>query len=463
MIVRQKRISAGAGWSRRHFLQRAALAAGVATIGFPGLLRARGVNEKLNIGVIGLGNKGGALLKEISSCDVTVAALCDVDENQFLAAKKILPGKTLPPKTFVDYRELLQAGLDAVVIATPDHWHAPIATAALQAGRHVYCEKPLTRTISEARALARLAKQSFQLITQMGNQGSAAANLRRGIELIQGGVIGPVREVHVWVPPSGSFKAGQTCPTGEDPIPAGLHWNHWLGPAEFRSYQTRIYHPKAWRAWFDFGGGSMADWGCHGLNLPVRALKLDYPIQVEADVPGGLTAGYPKNVRVRFDFAARPDQPPVTLWWYDGGRLPPRQVLPKPIMDHFEAMPAGGVLLLGDRGFTFGTPHTGADYIHLTGEGKVSGILNHAATKSIATSLPHSPGHLQEWVNACGGGPATFSSFEAGGYLTEIALSGVVALRTQKRLDWNGAAMCATNAPEAEKFIQAQYRNDWKL
>ena len=457
-----KNPSARAGLSRRRFLQLTALAAGSASLGFPSLLRARGLNEKLNVGFIGLGGQGYSRLKEILECDVNVAGLCDVDETQFAAAKKILP-RGIRPKTFVDYRELLAADVDAIVTATPDHWHAPMAVAALKAGKHIFGEKPLTHTLSEARELRDLAKQFPRLATQVGNQGSASPNLRRAIELIQAGVIGQVREVHVWVPLSSSFKSGQSNPVGEDVVPAGLHWNDWIGPANFHVYKTGVYHPKAWRAWYDFGGGSMADWGCHGLNLPVRALKLNYPTKIEPDVAGGYTDGYPKNVRLRYDFAARGELPPVTVWWYDGGRLPPTTVVPQSLLNYFGEIPKEGVLILGEKGFTYGTAHTGGDYIQLTGEKKMSGILKHAATRSVAESLPRSPGHLAEWVNACTGGPATFSDFETGGHLTEISLSGVVALRAQQTLDWNGEVMRAENFPGAEKYIQAQYRSAWKF
>jgi predicted dehydrogenase len=446
--------------SRRRFLRVAALATGAAA-GFPGLLRARGANEKLAVGFVGLGNMGCARLKEILKCQVKVTAFCDVDENRWAAARSALPADAFPPKTFIDYRQLLAADVDAVVIATPDHWHAPIARAALKAGKHVFGEKPLTHAISEARELRQLARQQPALATQLGNQGSASPNLRRAIELIQGGALGPVREMHVWAPPSQSFTPGQDRPQGEDPVPAGLHWNHWIGPAPFQAFKTGAYHPRAWRAWYDFGGGSMADWGCHGLNLPVRALKLGYPIRVESDIPGPFTFGYPKAVRIRFDFAARPDLPAVTLWWYDGGRRPPLDIVPKSVLEHFGEMPDEGVLMRGENGFTFGGCHPGADYLQLAGENKLSGIQKHAATKGIAASLRRSPGQIEEWVQACAGGPGTFSHFEAGGHLTEIVLAGVVALRTQKALDWDGDAMRAGNAPEAEQYIRARYRPDW--
>jgi predicted dehydrogenase len=463
MRTKPSNISSNRGLSRRRFLQRTALATGAAAWGFPALLRARGANNKLNVGFIGAGNMGIARLKEILDCDVNVTAFCDVDDRQLAAAKQILPADAPAPATFTDFRDLLQTDVDAVVIATPDHWHAPIATAALRSGKHTFCEKPLAHMISEARALREVAGQYPQQATQMGNQGSASPNMRRAIELIQAGAIGNVREIHIWVPPSTSFKAGQNLPVGEDPVPAGLHWNNWIGPSAFHPYKNGIYHLRAWRAWYDFGGGSMADWGCHGLNLPVRALKLDYPTFIEADVLGPITEGYPKDVRIRFDFAARGELPPLTIWWYDGGRQPAAEIIPKGVTDYYGETPNDAVLILGDKGYTFGNAHSGADYIQLDGEKKMSGILKNAATNTIPISLPRSPGHIKEWVKACSGGPATFSNLETGGHLSEIALAGVVALRMQKALQWDGAAMRATNAPEAEKFIQAHYRTDWKL
>lgn len=451
--------------SRRRWLQLTALAGGAAAIGFPNILRAADTNGKLNVGFIGLGGQGRSRLKELLGCGANVAALCDVDENQTGEARTVLEGTTFKPKTYVDYRVLLdqEKNLDAVVIATPDHWHAPVATAALKSGKHVFCEKPLAHSVYEARQLRKLAEKHSGLVTQMGNQGSASPNLRRAIELINAGVIGRVREVHVWVARSGSFEAGQAAPVGEDAVPAGLHWDAWLGPASLRPYKKKIYHPHAWRAWYDFGGGSMADWGCHGLNLPFRALKLDYPTGVAADVQDGITAGYPKNVRIRYEFAARNHLPPLTIWWHDGGRLPPVEVVPKSVIDHSGEMPEAGVLILGESGFTFGTPHTGADYIQLAGDKKLSGIRSHEATRHIPESLPRSPGHLKEWTDACTGGPPTFSNFEVGGQLTEIALSGVVALRTGKALVWNGEKMRAENAPEAGQYIKPHYRTGWKI
>ena len=444
-------------FSRRDFIRRSALATGSVALGGGFGVRADDASAPLNVAVIGLGGQGTVRLKEALAGGANVVALCDVDEALLAAATR-----EANAKTYTDFRELLktETKLAAVIVATPDHWHAPIARAAMLAGKHVFCEKPLTRTIGEARALRELARQS-KVVTQMGNQGSASPNMRRAIELIQGGAIGRVREVYLWTAPSHSFKPAQPMPTGEDPVPAGLHWDAWLGPAPARPYKQHLYHPKNWRAWYDFGGGSIADWGCHNFNLPFRALKLDYPTRIAADAQIAGGECYSKGVRIRFEFAARAELPPVTLWWFDGGRLPPEKMLPPEILAHLGKMPEDGVLLLGDEGFTYGSPHPGANYIMLKGEKKLSDILNHAATKDIARSLPRVKGHMEEWLTACRGGPAPFSDFETGGKLTEIVLAGVVALRAGKKLHWDGIKMRATNTAAADPFIRANYRAGW--
>jgi len=464
-------VSAGSGrrtlpaTTRRNFLRTSGAAAAGMVLGFPMLSKARGINSKLNVGFIGLGGQGRSRLDEILGCDANVVALCDVDEHQLAEAKKALEKTTFTPTTYVDYRELLatQKDLDAVVIATPDHWHALIAIAALKANKHVFCEKPLTHTVAEARELRQLVGLKKQLVTQMGNQGSASANMRRGIELIQGGALGRVNEVHCWVRDGAGCHAGLPMPTAGDPVPAGLHWDAWLGPAPFRVYKRDYYHTWNWRGWYDFGSGVMGDFGCHALNLPFRALKLDYPKRIEAQ---GVLTGLPTysaQNRIRFQFAQRGDLAPVEVHWYDEGVMPGNDILPASLVEGLGEAPTNGVLMVGENGFTYGNVWTGSDYIQLKDEKKISGILNHEATKQIAVSLPRTAGHLKEWVDACAGGPATFSDFERGGHLTEIALSGVVALKLQQPMEWNGERMRVENAPEAKTFIQPHYRTGWKI
>jgi predicted dehydrogenase len=448
--------------SRRQFLKTSSLAAGAVIFGMPSLVEGKTASSKLNVAVIGLGGQGMSRLKEAIGCGANIVALCDVDSRMVGAAKAVLGAKRGKANLYTDYQKLLERekNLGGVIIATPDHWHARICQAAFESNKHIFCEKPLTRTISEARDLRERARAS-KVVTQMGNQGSAANTMRRGIELIDAGVIGQVREVHVWVAPSTSFKPGQSLPVGEDPLPAELDWDRWIGPSPFHPYKKGAYHPRTWRAWYDFGGGSMGDWGCHGMNLPFRSLKLDYPTEVESDISGRPAPSYPEGVRIRYQFAARGALPAVTVWWYDGGRLPSVGVVPKSVIDHFGEMPKGGVLVLGDKGFTFGAPHPGAEYIQLSDEKKLSGILNHRASHSIPKSLPRVSGHMEEWLECCQTGLAPYSNFEVGGHLTEICLSGVVALQTAKKLEWDGPGMKAVNMPEADPFIHAKYRAGW--
>ena len=452
--------------TRRQFLQMTALATGAAVMPFPNLLRARNVSGKLNVAHIGLGAMGRGRLAEMNGiAEANIIALCDVDENQFAEARKLLTNAPSKPVEYVDFRELLakEKNLDGVVITTPDHWHALIATAALKAGKHVFCEKPLAHTVGEARGLRKLAQKYPQLVTQMGNQGSADPKMRRGIEVIQAGALGPVREVHCWIFQGAGCHAGLALPVAGDPIPAGLHWDGWLGPAPQRSYKKHYYHPWNWRGWYDFGNGVMADFGCHNLNLPYRALKLDYPKRIAAE--GELTGlpTYSNKNHIRYEFDQRGELAPVVVNWYDQGVQPGPAVMPAELVAFLGESPKMGVLMLGENGFTFGDPWKGAEYIKLKDDKKVSSILKHAATEKIPHALPRSPGHLKEWVLAGAGGPPTFSSFEVGGHLTEIALAGVVALRTQKTLEWDGEKMRATNAPEAQRYVQPHYRSGWSI
>ena len=452
--------------SRRDFLRATTLATGAAVLGFPNLLRARNVSSKLNVAHIGLGAMGRGRLAEMNSiAEANIIAICDVDENQFAESRNLLANTAFKPNEYVDFRKLLaqEKHLDGVVITTPDHWHALIATAALKAGKHVFCEKPLAHTVGEARDLRKLAKKYSKVVTQMGNQGSADPNMRRAIEVIQAGALGQVREVHCWVFEGAGCHAGLALPVDGDPIPAGLHWDGWLGPAPKRAYKKDYYHPWNWRGWYDFGNGVMADFGCHNLNLPYRALKFDYAKRISAQ--GELTGlpTYSNKNHIQFEFDRRGDLAPVVVNWYDQGLEPGSQIVPTELVEFLGESPKMGVLMLGENGYTFGDPWKGAEYIQLKDDKKVSSILKHAATREIPHTLPRSPGHLKEWVRACGGGSPTFSSFEVGGHLTEIALSGVVALRVQKTLEWNGEKMHAKNAPEAQNFIQPHYRSGWAV
>lgn len=457
-------------FSRRDFLKLSALAAGASTLGFPSLLRAQNAGTTLNVAIIGCGGMGRGRLKEALGCGCKIVALCDVDEVNIQKAReegaKHPQGPIEDALAYGDYRKLLAEAknVDAVIIATPDHWHYHITKASLLAGKHVFCEKPLTHTIAEARELRQLAAKT-NVVTQMGNQGSASRNLRRGVDLIQAGVLGKITEIYVWAGGVGCHP-GRPVPTEADPIPAGLNWDAWVGPAPTRLYKRDYYHPWNWRGWLDFGSGPVGDFACHDLNLPVRALKLDYPVSLDIKADLMFLPTYPKDAYIRYDFAARQNLPAVTIHWHDGGlanTVKTSPVVPAKLKEHFgeDGVPQG-VLTLGENGFTFGSHWQGSDYIMLNGEEKLSGILNHAATKSIPETQPRSPGHVKEWVDAClDRSKKVYSDFETGGKLTEIALAGTLAARVGKKLEWDGANMRAKNAPEADQFIRGKYRRDW--
>ncbi|HTD66309.1 MAG TPA: Gfo/Idh/MocA family oxidoreductase, partial [Candidatus Limnocylindria bacterium] len=298
-------------------------------------------NEKLNIGFIGVAGQAGYSISNLK--DQNIVALCDVDSDNLGKVAAQFPAA----QTHRDFRQLIdQKGIDAIVIATPDHTHAVATAAALRSGRHVYCEKPLTHTVSEGRAITELARKTG-LVTQIGTQIHAGNNYRRVVELVQSGAIGPVREVHVWV---GSNYGGGKLPTDQPPIPPNLDWDLWLGPVTPRPYHPEFV-PFKWRNWWHFGGGSLADFGCHFMDLPFWALQLKYPMTVEPiSGPAVDAESTPTWLIVRYDFPARKNEngklplPPLRLTWYHGGKRP------EIVSDELFAKFKGGVLFIGEKG-----------------------------------------------------------------------------------------------------------------
>ena len=288
-------------WSRRDFLRATSLATGAVAFGVPTLLRGANLNSKLNIACIGAMGKGKSDTDHCAS--ENIVALCDVDAERCAAQLT----KYAPARFFQDYRKLLDEmgqSIDAVTVSTPDHFHAIAASAAMQLGKHVYCQKPLVQTIYEARSLRDLA-HTTGVVTQMGNQGSAADGLRRAVECIQSGLIGQVSEVHVWTNRP-VWPQGMDRPVGSDPVPATLDWNRWLGPAPERPFKKGVYHAFNWRGWQDFGTGALGDMACHTVNMPFRALRLGYPTEIEAEAMGGMNKEtYPIGSKIRFQFPAR--------------------------------------------------------------------------------------------------------------------------------------------------------------
>lgn len=425
--------------TRRSFIQQSAL--GVAGLWLAGgqnlLARKLSANDKLNIGVIGVANRGGANFQGVASQNIV--ALCDVDENYLRAAAQKLP----QAKTYSDFRKLLdQKEIDAVVISTTDHTHAPATVMALKSGRHVYCEKPLTHTVSEARIVAELARK-HKRVTQMGTQIHATGNYRRVVELVKSGAIGPVREVHNW---AGTVWAGRPLSKEPVPVPAHLSWDLWLGPAPKRPYDP-AYVPAHWRGWWAFGGGTMADMGCHHIDLSYWALDLRHPISIEAEGPPVNSETCPEWLIVRYEFPARGPLPPVNLTWYNGGKRPryfTEGKLPKW---------GNGTLFVGEKGMLL------ADYDRhvLLPEKDFAGFV------PPKPFIQESIGHHEEWIEACKMNGPTTCNFDYSGALTEAVLLGNVAYRVGQKLEWDAEKLKATNCPEARQFIQHRYRAGWKI
>ncbi len=425
---------------RREFLRRSALAGvSIAGIGYwssASAAEGKSANEKLNLGVIGTANQARFSINNIKH--ENIVAICDIDEKYLGQAKMDFPAA----ETYHDFRKLLeQKEIDAVVIATPDHIHAPATAAALRLGKHVYCEKPLTHTVYEARTIADLAKKA-KVATQMGTQIHAGGNYRRVVEIIQAGTIGPIREVHTWVNNKG--WGGGERPMDTPPTPAHLHWDLWLGPAPERTYHN-TYLPANWRKWWDFGGGTIADMACHHVDLPFWALKLHHPKTVVAEGPAVHSETCPLGLKVQYEFAERGDLPPVTLTWYDDNKCPK--------MLHDIKLPGSGNLFVGEKGSLY------ADY----GGYKLYPEKDFMGFTPPPKSIPDSIGHHKEWLQACRTGDPTTCNFDYASALTETVLLGNVAFRTGQKLEWDSTAMKATNCPDADKFLRREYRTGWTL
>ncbi len=416
-------------------------------------------SEKLNMAGIGAGGMGGGDIGVLTNLGCNFVALCDVDEERAAGTFQAHP----TAKRYKDFRELLDKeakNIDAVSVGTPDHIHAIASMAAIRAGKHVYCQKPLTHTLHECRELTKAARAAG-VATQMGNQGHASEGSRLTNEWIQAGVIGEVREVHVWSDRAGNmWKQGVGRPTDMPPIRASLDWNMWLGPAQGRPYHPS-YAPTAWRGWRDFGTGALGDMGCHIIDHPVWALKLGAPSHVETRVTidGSVLADgkpnfetYPIAAIIYYDFPARDNLPPVRMTWYDGGLMPPAP----PELSSGQRLPDNGVLYIGSKGKMFHGSHGGMPEL-------LPHALHEEAAK-VAKTMSRSPGHYEEWVAACKGGPQAVSNFDYAGPLTETVLLGVLALRAPgQRLEWDGEQQKITNAPELNQYVHTEYRNGWTL
>lgn len=432
---------------RRREMLGISAAAGLSALALPAIAQDKSPNEKLSIAGIGVGGQGGWDIGNCASEDIV--ALCDVDDRRCEATVQKFP----KAKKYRDFHKMLEemdGQIDAVVVGTPDHVHAPASAMAMRMGKHCYCEKPLTHTVREARVLAQIANEK-KLATQMGTQIHAGANYRRAVELVRAGAIGPIREVHVWLganfdgPPKPVNATQPDAPKETMPVPDTLDWDLWLGPAPFRPYHEK-YVPFHWRYWWAFGNGSLGDFFCHYCDLAFWALELRHPLSVEAEGPV-----HPESTALwtiaRQEYPARANLPPVTLTWYHGGAHP-AWVKEKGIPNYGSA-----VLFVGAEGMLI------SDYgkHQLLPEAKFKDYQRPPA--SIADSI----GHHAEWIQACKTGGPTTCNFDYAGALTEAALLCNVALRTGKKLQWDAANLKAVNCPEADRLIHKAYREGWTL
>ncbi|HJN10332.1 MAG TPA: Gfo/Idh/MocA family oxidoreductase [Pirellulaceae bacterium] len=443
-----------AAYNRRSFLKSSVIATSALALGSPTILRARNLNEKLNLAIIGTGGRGGANMRSVESQNIV--ALCDVNENNLNFGKS----RHSRARHTTDFRKLYDhAGeFDAVVVSTCEHTHAFATMPALQLGKHVYCEKPLTHSIWEARKIREAAAKA-NVVTQQGTQIHAGDNYRRVVELIQGGAIGTVSEAHVWVnrawgrQSAADAKANRDIvsarerPTDKPAIPSGLNWDLWLGPAPKRAFHNVYFPGPKWYRWWDFGNGTMSDLGSHWVDLPFWALDLDHPQTIHAKGPTAHAEIAPASMEVTYEYGARGERAPVNLTWYQGTHKP------KIWQDGGIPQWKSGVLFVGDKGMLL------SDYGKhaLLPEDRFSGFKRPEPT--IAKSL----GHHAEWIHACKTGAPTTCNFEYAGWLTEANHLGNVAYRVGKKLQWDHESLCATNAPEADELIHREYRKGWKL
>lgn len=436
-------------------------------------------SDRLQIAGIGVGGRGASILRNAAMTGkAEIVALCDVDDRRAANTFNAVPKAT----RYKDFRVMYekQKGIDAVMIATPDHTHAVAAIPAMEMGKHVYVEKPLAHNIREARLLTEAALK-YNVTTQMGNQGASAEGVRIIKEWLQAGLIGDVHTVHCFTNRP-IWPQGVPRPTDKHPIPEGLDWDLWLGPAPMREYQP-AYLPFKWRGWWDYGTGALGDMGCHIMHPPFEALGLGYPVSVEAAVGQVYVDDFlindfdgtcPPSSIVRFTFPERGDQSSVRLNWYDGGMMPPR---PEEMTDDDTFASSGGVIMEGSRGKILCDTYAANPRLLPT---RLNDYIN------IEPTLPRVEGsHQQNWIEACLNGTKATSDFSIAGPLTETILMGNLAIRSheykelklgkkrgdwdpytfpgRKVLKWDGPNMRITNYEKANEFVTREYRSGWEI
>lgn len=430
--------------NRRQFVGAAALTA-------LGYSRVLGAGEKLRVAAVGVGGKGWSDLTSVAaSPHVQVVALCDIDETKKhlgQAAEKFPSAKRL-----TDWRKLLDEtkSFDAAIVATPDHMHAPVALPLMSLGKHVYCEKPLTHSVFEARQM-RLAAAKHKVVTQMGNQIQSHEAYRTGVRLAHDGLVGKVKEVISWQAGKMQWRLVDERPAKSDPVPEGVHWDAWLGVAPERPFVKNIYHDFNWRAWRDFSNGQLGDFGCHILDPVFLALKLTAPTAIRAEAPPIHPELWTMKAKVAYTFPGTEytSDKTLNLTWYDGeGHYPPREALGLP---DDAKVPQSGSVLLGEKG-TLLIPHVGMPRVY-------------PASKETADKIVKVPAvnHYTGWADACRGVGKTTSSFDYAGPLTECVLLGTIAIRCpEATLTWDAEAMKLTGSEAAGAMLKKAYRKGWE-
>lgn len=410
-------------------------------------------SEKINIAGIGVGGMGRVDINAVAAGN-NIVALCDVDEKRAADSLERFP----EAKRFRDFRRMfdqMEKQIDAVVVATPDHFHAVAAMAAIKRNKHVYCEKPLAHSVYEVRQLVQAARER-NVVTQLGNQGHSSETIRMFCEWIWDGAIGGVHTIHAGCAAvnSGIDRLPQL--TEQHPVPATLDWNQWLGPARDRPYHP-AYLPSLWRGWTPFGNGTIGDWTCHVVDPVFWALDLGAPATIQAQVkdynPKTQGDAFPKGEIITYEFPAKGKRGPITMYWYSGGEKIPRPKELEPERKHYET----GAVVIGDKGvITYGSH--GAGGVRIIPETKMKQY------KLPEKTIPRAKEHHQDWLSAIRTGGKAGSDFSYGGPLTELAMLGVIAIKLPgRKLQWDAQAMSFPNCPEANALINPPYRSGWSL
>ena len=438
--------------TRRDLLKRSSAAALFASA--PAFVRGQNLNSQLQLASIGSDGKGFSDIREMSTHDhQQYVSFCDVDTNRTLNVKKLRSDIPI----YQDFREMFEKmgdKIDAVTVSTPDHMHAYCSITAMQMGKHVYCQKPLTHNVWESRQVQKVAKKTG-VITRMGNQIHSHKFYRTAVKIVQSGDIGKVKEVQSFVPTPGHGRSGHISrPKGELPVPDSLDWDLWIGVAPMRPYAggDRVYHPWGWRDWQDFGSGAIGDFGCHILDPVFTALKIvGPPDNYLADHSGMNDEVWPAQTTYSFtvpgtEYTAG-DQLKIT--WNDGGRRPSKKGSHIPSN---EELPASGSILVGETG-TLVIPHVQAPRVYRPGKGLVNEY-----------EMEPEGNHYHGWINGCLDDKQPSDGFDYGGLLTETIQLANIAIRFPKtKLKWDSANLKFTNNDEANKWVSRDYREGWDL